>query len=58
MEPGMDRARLADDGRRAARKLYVDGLAGSEIADPLEGVSGLFLLDATDADLEVDVPLA
>ena len=36
MEPGIDRARLADDGRRAARKLYVDGLAGSEIDDPLE----------------------
>src|SRR3954451_10374734 len=36
MEPGMDRATLADEGRRAARKLYVDGLAGSEIDDPLE----------------------
>ena len=32
----MDRARLADEGRRAARKLYVDGLAGAEIDDPLD----------------------
>ena len=38
MEPGIDRSRLADEGRRAARKLYVDGLAGAEIDDPLEEV--------------------